>query len=101
MARTKQTAPKSTGGKAPRKQVVEKARRMESTGPTGERPPQVAQCKIPLNIYISHVQIDRGTRGGGNAGTVRGGSSAGTYRGDGVKKPHKWRSGTGTHYLLF
>ncbi len=39
MARTKQTACKSTGGKAPHKQLASKAARKSATAPSGVKKP--------------------------------------------------------------
>ena len=51
MARTKQTARKSTGGKAPRKQLATKAAR-KSAPATGE---DVASCAAALEYVLLYV----------------------------------------------
>ncbi len=51
MARTKQTARKSTGGKAPRKQLATKAAR-KSAPATGETPPSTFIVLLPFRIVI-------------------------------------------------
>uniref|UniRef100_A0A674GAK9 Histone H3 n=1 Tax=Taeniopygia guttata TaxID=59729 RepID=A0A674GAK9_TAEGU len=44
MARTKQTARKSTGGKAPRKQLATKAARKSAPATGGVKKPHPARC---------------------------------------------------------
>jgi len=63
MARTKQTARRSTGGKAPRKQLATKAAR--KVAPTAEgvkkpyryRPGTVALCEIPILFNTADGQL--------------------------------------------
>lgn len=75
MARTKQTARKSTGGKAPRKQLATKAAR-KSAPATGKCPPCDALCQakqFQLEKSLTyHIFCPTG----------------------GVKKPHRYRPGT-------
>ena len=56
MARTKQTARKSTGGKAPRKQVRRRRRRRKwSRGPMAlrrRRPPAVAMESVTVAVVL-------------------------------------------------
>lgn len=73
MARTKQTARKSTGGKAPRKQLASKAAR--KTAPVSSRPTRDSRISMCRIIDFSFVT---------QAGTATGG----------VKKPHRFRPGT-------
>ncbi|XP_065085927.1 histone H3-like [Ochlerotatus camptorhynchus] len=54
MARTKQTARKSTGGKAPRKQLATKAAR-KSAPATGGVPPSPCDFKTDLRFQSSAV----------------------------------------------
>ncbi|NWS24565.1 H33 protein, partial [Polioptila caerulea] len=64
MARTKQTARKSTGGKAPRKQLATKAARKSapSTGgvkkPHRYRPGTVAVRKLPFQRLVREIAQD-------------------------------------------
>lgn len=71
MARTKQTARKSTGGKAPRENLVTKAARKSATGATGGikkphrfRPGTVAlreirryQVSFRLNTWLPRINL--------------------------------------------
>uniref|UniRef100_A0A8C3TLC8 Histone H3 n=1 Tax=Catharus ustulatus TaxID=91951 RepID=A0A8C3TLC8_CATUS len=60
MARTKQTARKSTGGKAPRKQLATKAARKSAPATGGVKKPHLSHCgfaenqlkKKPLPLYL-------------------------------------------------
>uniref|UniRef100_A0A8C6Y2I7 Uncharacterized protein n=1 Tax=Naja naja TaxID=35670 RepID=A0A8C6Y2I7_NAJNA len=51
MARTKQTARKSTGGKAPRKQLATKAARKSAPATGGVKKPH-----LPLQLSLSGLQ---------------------------------------------
>uniref|UniRef100_A0A8C0Z9N0 Histone H3 n=1 Tax=Cyanistes caeruleus TaxID=156563 RepID=A0A8C0Z9N0_CYACU len=53
MARTKQTARKSTGGKAPRKQLATKAARKSAPATGGVKKPHLMHCGIfyPITYY--------------------------------------------------
>ena len=51
MARTKQTARKSTGGKAPRKQLATKAARKSAPATGGDL------CKLHQLLYSRHLQM--------------------------------------------
>ncbi len=53
MARTKQTARKSTGGKAPRKQLATKAAR-KSAPATGERLLRLKLCLLLVRLRLSY-----------------------------------------------
>ena len=76
MARTKQTARKSTGGKAPRFQLATHAARVEAA----RRAAVAAQAK-----YQAHVR--RQQQAQANAARARGATA-------GIKKPHRYRPGT-------
>lgn len=57
MARTKQTARKSTGGKAPRKQLATKAAR-KSAPATGVHAPRLPLCTAAALLTALHAQYD-------------------------------------------
>ena len=63
MARTKQTARKSTGGKAPRKQLATKAARKSAPATGGVKKPH-RYCHVTLLCrlrYMSAVSCESGT----------------------------------------
>lgn len=58
MARTKQTARKSTGGKAPRKQLATKAARKSAPSTGGvKKPHRYRPGKIFISISLIHEQL--------------------------------------------
>lgn len=63
MARTKQTARKSTGGKAPRKQLATKVGRLESD--VGGWPSYVCVCCRQLAICVYVYMCESSSNGGG------------------------------------
>jgi histone H3 len=80
MARTKQTARKSTGGKAPRKQLATKVRRQDSKQDRkGEGPPSGIDDAAPHTL-----QTNQPTQAARKSAPTAGG----------VKKPHRYRPGT-------
>lgn len=60
MARTKQTARKSTGGKAPRKQLATKAARKSAPSTGGVKKPHRYRCVPKMNdrCLIEFVKLD-------------------------------------------
>ena len=52
MARTKQTARKSTGGKAPRKQLATKAARKSAPATGGVKKPHRSALHVPLHLLL-------------------------------------------------
>ena len=54
MARTKQTARKSTGGKAPRKQLATKAARKSAPTAAGVKKPHRYRCVVPSGFPLSY-----------------------------------------------
>ncbi|EPB79172.1 core histone H2A/H2B/H3/H4 [Ancylostoma ceylanicum] len=79
MARTKQTARKSTGGKAPRKQLATKAARKSApaTGgvkkPHRYRPGTRPQRSLPIS-FVSAINAAMSGRGKGGKGLGKGGA---------------------------
>ncbi|CAG7563495.1 unnamed protein product [Fusarium equiseti] len=71
MARTKQTARKSTGGKAPRKQLASKAGKFSSS-------PRLDATRVFITTFVSNFSSAR-----------KSAPSTG-----GVKKPHRYKPGT-------
>uniref|UniRef100_A0A669Q9C0 Histone H2A/H2B/H3 domain-containing protein n=1 Tax=Phasianus colchicus TaxID=9054 RepID=A0A669Q9C0_PHACC len=58
MARTKQTARKSTGGKAPRKQLATKAARKSAPATGGvKKPHQLKHCSLCLRCLIFELFV--------------------------------------------
>lgn len=55
MARTKQTARKSTGGKAPRKQLATKAARKSAPSTGGVKKPHRYRYLEQFNLFSQHV----------------------------------------------
>ena len=54
MARTKQTARKSTGGKAPRKQLATKAARKSAPTAGGVKKVKMS-CHVDIDIYFMYT----------------------------------------------
>uniref|UniRef100_A0A3B3DZR5 Uncharacterized protein n=1 Tax=Oryzias melastigma TaxID=30732 RepID=A0A3B3DZR5_ORYME len=58
MARTKQTARKSTGGKAPRKQLATKAARKSAPATGGVKKPHRHRCMLAdWSIRVGHLGL--------------------------------------------
>ncbi|PKU39557.1 histone -like [Limosa lapponica baueri] len=57
MARTKQTARKSTGGKAPRKQLATKAARKSAPSTGGVKKPHRYSCRKIVSEPVSNCRI--------------------------------------------
>ena len=96
MARTKQTARKSTGGKAPRFHLATMAARVEAQkrrGQVGRVAAQAEEARIALveaqNKYIAHQQRLQVLQQQGQQARRRGKVAM-----PGIKRPHRYRPGT-------
>uniref|UniRef100_A0A3P8TM68 Histone H2A/H2B/H3 domain-containing protein n=1 Tax=Amphiprion percula TaxID=161767 RepID=A0A3P8TM68_AMPPE len=85
MARTKQTARKSTGGKAPRKQLATKAARKSAPATGGVKKPHRYRPALPSTT----------------SGEVRDREDSSDGKFDSSQRDASFGSQTGPHFLLF
>uniref|UniRef100_A0A7N9CDP6 H3 clustered histone 11 n=1 Tax=Macaca fascicularis TaxID=9541 RepID=A0A7N9CDP6_MACFA len=93
MARTKQTARKSTGGKAPRKQLATKAARKSAPATGGVKKPHRYRPGTVALREIRRYQKSTGGKAPRKQLATKAARKSAPATG-GVKKPHRYRPGT-------